>query len=306
MSLVKRWRLSSLVAWVDVTSTGRLEVDDHPPGQSVVLSIRQVLKGPAANPSKQVRAFTVFGSPFPFHFSKGQRLLVFLSFDDKLKMYTPVAFEGCLELSGKAFQRYAAALKKLPSILDVSDEEARKRRLVDWSVDCAVDPILREDGVIGLWYLRGKEKGTTKDPLTEAHREKLVTAITTEKRPSRHVAIVASLLEPYASPTLDRYLLESLRLSHEPGWRDLTRTAVEQLPGRLKIELAESTQKRLDEWGELLGEVYYDIDKEAEPDRYEDAKERFDVLWGSISREVYDQCRRAMAQKESDASRAIP
>ena len=111
MSLVKRWRQSSLVAWVDVTSTGRLEVDDHPPGQSVVLSIRQILKGPAANPPKQVCAFTVFGSPFPFHFSKGQRLLVFLSFDDELKMYTPVAFEGCLKLSGKAFQRYAATLK---------------------------------------------------------------------------------------------------------------------------------------------------------------------------------------------------
>lgn len=302
MSLVQRWRQSSLVAWVDVASTGRLNVDDHPPGQSVVLSIRQVLKGPTANPPKQVRAFTVFGSPFPFHFSKRQRLLVFLSFDDELKMYTPVAFEGCLKLSGKAFQRYATALKKLPSILDVTDENARKRRLVDWSVDCAVDPVMREDGVIGLWYLRGKEKGTTRDPLTAAHREKLITAITTEKHPSRHAADVASFLEPYSSPALDRYLLESLRLSHQPGWRDLTRTAVEQLPGRLKIKLEESTQKRLDEWGDLLSEVYYDIDKEAEPDRYEDAKERYDVLWGSISREVYDQCRRAMPQKELKAN----
>lgn len=228
---------------------------------------------------------------------------MFLQFDDELKMHTPVAFEGCIEVDVKTFQRYSAALKKLPSILKVPDSATRKRRLVDWSVDCAVDPIMRKDGVIGLWYLRGTNKGTSRDPLTVAHREKLVTAMTSETRPHMHAADVASFLEPYPSPALDRYLLKSLRLSHEPGWRNVTRTAVEQLPGRLGIKLEQSTKQRFDEWGNLLSEVYFDIDEEAEPERHENSKERLHVLWGSLSREIYDQCRHAMPPRKQPGTK---
>ena len=44
MSLHDRWADSSCVVLADVTSTGELENPDHPPGQHVVLSVREVLK----------------------------------------------------------------------------------------------------------------------------------------------------------------------------------------------------------------------------------------------------------------------
>lgn len=304
MSLVDRWKNSNLVVLADVTSTGDLKVKRHPAGQHVMLSIRKVLKGPAKQ-SEPLQVFTVFGSPAPFHFRKGQRLLLFLRSDDRIKMHTPIAFDGCIEADETTFQAYAAALKKLTVILEESDPGLRKRRLIDWHVDIASRPVTRRDAIIGLSYLRGKTKGTPEDPITEKHRDKLVATIVSEKQPGLHAEKIASFLQPYSSRALDEYLLESLRRSHEPGWSGVTRTAVEQLPGRLGIELKLSTRQRLDEWGELLNQVYYDFDNELDDDQREDAKERFHILWGSLSREIYQQCRLAV-RREKPLPRVSP
>ena len=298
LSLYYRWEEADLVALVKVTQTGKLRAKNHPPGQRVTLDVKQILKGSADESKNKVKAFTTFGSPVPFHFEKGQTLLVFLRMDEDLPMLTPISYESCIPVDDDTFEHYADALKQLPEILELNDSEIRRARLVDWSVSCAANPVTRYDGVIGLWYLRGKDKGKPTDPLTELHRKRLVEAITAETPPHPAASSVAEFLEPYPSPELDRYLLESLRLSHEPGWRDLTRTAVEQLPDRLGIKLNASTEARLDQWGDLLSEVYYDFDNKNTPEQTAEAEERYHILWGSLSREIYNQCKQAIDAKE--------
>jgi hypothetical protein len=194
-------------------------------------------------------------------------------------------------------------LKKLPAILKDSNDGSRNRRLLDWYVECATQPATRRDGVVGIYSLRGRKRaGTPNDPLTSVQKAKLAAAVLAERPPVKDTSGIVHWLDAYPCPALDRYLLESLRRSHEIGWRDLTRTAVEELPGRLGIELRKSTQKRLDEWGDLLSLVFNDIDRKTEPERYERDKERFHILWGSLSLEIYNQCKDAIENRRAAQS----
>jgi len=131
-----------------------------------------------------------------------------------------------------------------------------------------------------------------------ANRSLSVAAIVSEKPPDRNARSIVAILGKYPSRSLDKYLLESLRRAHELGWKDLTRQAVESLPGRLGIALEPSTRQRHKEWGKLLGLVYYEMDRSAERERFETERQRLAILWGSLSREIYDQCRSALEQRE--------
>ena len=292
LTLVSRWEESHLVVLADVVST-----DDRQFGQRAVLLVREALKGGKGKRTKTIDVFTICGGcPYPFTFRKGQRVLAFLEFHEERKMYHPYGYpEGCIEVDAETYPVYAGALKKLPAILEDADESARDRRLLDWYVDCATRPATRKDGVVGINRLRGKKRpGMTGDPLTSAQKARLAAAILGERPPGHDTRGVVRVLGGYESRALDRYLLESLRRSHEAGWSDLTRTAVEELPVRLGIELQESTRQRLDEWGDLLSLVYYNIDRVQEPKRFEQEKKRYHILWGSLSLEIYYQCKDAI------------
>jgi len=289
-SLVDSWTESSAVVYADVSF-----VKDVERGQRAILSIVGTLKSRPREQPMETRVFTsIGGCPYPFTFRKGQRIIAFLTFDPAKKMYSP---GRCIEADGKKYRRYSTALKKLPGILGTKDPKTRSRLLLDWYVACAENAATRGDGATGISYARHRAKRVG-DPLTGAHKARLATAILAENPPGENAAAVAQILVSYPSTDLNRYLLKSLHRSHEVGWSDLTRHAVEKLPKRLGIKLARSTQTRLDEYWDLLRLVHYRIDREAEPERFERDQKRLDVLWGSLSYEIYSQCKGAIDRKK--------
>ena len=291
-TLAQHWTGSSLVVYADVTSATEAEFAQ---GQSAVLSAIKTFKSPPKGTPKEIPVFTIGGPrTHPFTFVKGQRIVAFLSYNSDERMYTP---ERCFEVDERSYKQYAAALEKLPFILSNANAKTRNRLLLDWYVACAKNAETRYDGTMGISRLRFRAKRLG-DPLTSAHKAQLTAALLSEKPPGKDAVALARVLVSYPSPELDRYLLESLRRSHELGWCDLTRHAVEKLPKRLGIELKESTQQRLDEWVKLLGLVYYKIVRSAEPERFERNKERMDILWGSLSLEIYHQCKAAIESKK--------
>lgn len=296
MTLDERWTDSSLVIYADVISASEAEFAQ---GQNAVLSAIKTLKSQPKGLPKEIRVFTLGGGcPYPFTFLKGQRIIAFLSYDADQKMYTPVGYpEGCFVVDEQSYKQYAGALKKLPAILGNADAKARDRLLLDWYVACATVAETRGDGTDGISTLRHRARHLG-DPLTSAHKAQLAAALLSEKPPGKDAAAIASVLISYPSSKLDRYLLESLRRSHELGWRNLTRHAVDHLPKRLGIELNQATQQRLDEYWELLSLVYYKINRQAEPKRFERDKERMAILWGSLSLEIYNQCKTAIKSKK--------
>jgi hypothetical protein len=296
MTLVERWTGSSLVVYADVISASEAEFAQ---GQNAVLSAIKTLKGQPKGLPKEIRVFTLGGGcPYPFTFLKGQRIMAFLAYDADEKMYTPVGYpEGCFLVDEPSYQQYAGVLKKLPAILGNADAKARNRLLLDWYVTCATIAETRVDGTWGITTMRHRARHLG-DPLTSAHKAQLAAALLLEKPPGKDAVSVASVLVSYPSPELDRYLLESLRRSHELGWRDLTNHAVGYLPDRLGIKLRKPTQQRLDDYADLRRVVYFEIDQEAQRERFERDKHRLAVLWGSLSLDIYNQCKTAIEAKK--------
>jgi hypothetical protein len=287
MTLDQRWTRADLVVHADVVSA-----ESAAYGQRAELSVIELLKSESNIVRKHIRVFTtVGGCPYPFNFRKGQRIIAFLAFDPRRDMYTPVgAFVGCISVNDQSYRRYSALLKKLPVILDNANSELRQRLLLDWYVDCAVQSDSRIDGARGISRIQRDAKCL----MTSAQQKRLADALVSEKPLGKGSGAIVSLLDSYTSSTLDQHLLESLRRSHELGWKDLTRPAVERLPKRLGIEFDQETQLRHDEWGDLLMLVHYRIDRFAEPERYDREKERLAILWGSLTYAIYEQCRTAM------------
>jgi hypothetical protein len=290
------WAEVSLVVYADVVSVKK---GDY--GQDVVLLAIATLKGPSTEPGKQIEVKARGICPGPFVFRKGMKLIAFLSLNDDLGAYEPWGPDGCIEVDAQGFKKYAAALKELPEILEIAERNRRSARLLDWYVDRALDPTTRWHGAVGISRIMYFEReGYLPRLVTPEICDRLIKALVSESPPGKSSAAVVYALRSHPSPALDAYLLESLRQCHRPGWRELTRDAVDSLPDRLGIVLEPATQARYDEWFDLLAvvnKIEYGED-EVDQEILAREKSRLDILWGALSQEVYQQCKAAIERRK--------
>lgn len=206
------------------------------------------------------------------------------------------------------FELYSKRLNELPALLSIVDKPDAGRELLKWYVRCAEAPQLRGDAAWGISSLRQRKRAE----LTQSQADELAEILTKENPPAENSAKLVAQISNFPNEKIDRYLLESLRRSHELGWSKITRLAIEQLPGRLNIKISESTVARLDEYWDLLGEVDDDSDKttvaeqlekSGNRDKPEDAKMRLAVFWGSLTSEFYLQCKDGLVNPDVRSSK---
>jgi len=294
LTLDELWSKSTVVGLADVTSVKQVENE-----MRVSLSLKKSLKKPGEfdDSVTDLNLYTLLGGcPYPFDFQEGQQVLVFLEYDNDRKMYLPVgSAESAIEMDGETYALFAKRLLELPPILSLSDKSEKDSELLIWYVKCAETPEMRGVAAWGISSLRQRNRAK----LTQSQKLQIVNILTNENPPTENAASLFAQISGFPDEKIDRYLLTSLRRSHEPGWSELTRSAIEHLPERLGISLEESTAKRLDEYWTAFSDVYYSVDDaELENDQQSaDAQERLAILWGSISNEIYVQCKIAIEHR---------
>lgn len=298
LALDQLWVKSTVVGLAQVTVSKRVDNETH-----VSFTFKKFLKNTNDSPS-ELDAYTLLGGcPYPFGFKNGQCVLVFLAFDGDRKLYRPVgAAEAAIEVDDELFLLYAKLLKELPAILSGSDERQANRDLLKWYIKCSVSPRTRSDGAWGISSLCQRNKAK----LTEAQSLEIAKILTAEQPPQKSSAALFEQISKFPNDQIDLYLLESLRRSHEVGWSDLTRPAIDHLPERLGLKLGTTTENRLEEYWDLLGDVYYGVDDDLEDDQEPTSeqlqesfrdKELLAVFWGSLSYEIYKKCKTAIDKR---------
>ena len=292
-TLDQLWEEAHLVVYARVASA-----KDMNHRQELILSAHEILKGDGEQ-RKEITVVIRWGggciSPMPL--PEKIDVLAFLIYDKDENAFVPWTPWGCIEVDEQGFQQYSRVLKQLPEILKLSESD-RKRKLLDWYVACAAQPATRGQGTLGINY-RQQRSNWRSDFLRPEQWEQLVTALTSERPPRAEAWSLASVLTSYPSRAVDEYLLECLKRSHEPGWMDFTRAAVDYLPMRLGICLTPATQAKFEEWDDLRGRIIeIEIEDEVEQELLAREKERLAILWGAFSADVYQECKRAMDRIE--------
>lgn len=296
LTLDQLWSSSTFVGLVSVTSVEQIDNVTR-----VGLSITKSLKNSVDSDKNLSVDILRGGCPYPFDFREGQQVLVFLKYNIERGIFSPVgATESAVELTEETFELYSKRLLELPPILSISDETEMYSELLKWYIKCAESPQMRYDGAWGISSLRQRKLAE----LTRSQSLQIVNILIPENPPKLNSASLFAQISSFPNEKIDLYLLEALHRSHETGWSELTRSAIEHLPDRLGVKLPKSTAKRLDEYWKLLSKVNYGfIDDQPENDELPtrdraeeiaDANERLAILWGSISNEIYFLCKTAI------------
>ena len=300
LSLIENWSASSLVVTAKVESVK--EVKNR---RDIVLSIQSVLKEESAAGTDTLRFSTSANAwcAGPFHFKQGRQMIVFLTLDAETRQFTPTSYTGCIEVDEQGMRDYSAKIQQLPAIVSESHPKRKNEKQLDWYVGCAELPGTRSVGTVGIAYYQ--RSGALRKLVLPEIQQRLLTALLSERPPGKDASKLALVLSPYPSQELDRFLLECLRRSHEPGWEDVTETAVETLPDRLGVKLDASLKERLALWEELALVVHNDLDPESNVDDtpetrllYKQQKQRLDILWGQLTAEIHAVCQQVMENRE--------
>ncbi|MDB4460173.1 hypothetical protein N9048_00435 [bacterium] len=293
LTLEELWLDSTFVGLVNVTSIDVISRNQIDVKKHVAVSVEQAFKKGKGTPDEFIAKLLLHRDPNPFDLLRGHQYLIFIKHNKKRDTY---AIVSATKMEGNTSLLYSERLSELPVILSIENKSELNNQLLDWYIKCAKAPELRGDGAWGISSLRQRKRAK----LNQAQCLQIVEILTTENPPGENSAALFGQVSDFPNKKLDNYLLESLRRSHEIGWSEVTRPAVETLPGRLNITLNKSTNDRIEESGELISYVFYrPFDPAQKPaDRQRDttaAKERLDVLWGSLSREIYLECEKALA-----------
>lgn len=282
-TLDELWEKVELVVHARVASAKDVDY-----GQELVFSALEILKGEHEQ-GKEISVVIRWGGGciWPMPLREKIDVLAFLVYDRDEQAFVPWSPWGCIEVDKKAYLQYARVLKQLPEILKLPETD-RKQKLLDWYFACAIQPATRVQGCLGLSGRRIKQ-------LTPIQREQLVTALTSETPPGADASSLVSVLAPYPNRLLDEYLLESLKRSHEPGWMDITWAAADCLPERLGIQLEDSTKARFEQLSDLHRRMFeIETKDEVDSELLIREKEQSAILWGALTADVYQQCKRAM------------
>lgn len=300
-SLADLWQNADHVIFGEVERikplTSKLGKQVYTYGAQNVIYIKHQFKGPRELQMQSIVVETRVTSEAPCSFEMGTQVIAFIRKDDG--KYIAGSSHSRIVLEDGEFKHYKQAFERLPEILSEKEDEVRRSKLVAWYVDLAVEPVTRYQGALGLSWARARSKNKSKNVLSDQQARRLIKKVVSESPPIGDTASVLNYLKDYPSRDLDLLMLESLRRSHEPGWERLTRTAFDTLPARLGVKLSPETEQRRKEWGELLSLVYYNFDKKKPSEEQQTLyKERYHIVWGSLTYDVYIQCRAAL---ENDA-----
>jgi len=282
--LYRLWEGSEYVVYADVHA-----VTEQWGKQRATLSIAKVLKGDPQKISSSISVFASHGGcPYPHNFEANERVLIFLVYDPHELMFKPVASsEAVIPMDVDQLRKFEAALRQLPDIFEETDEGKRKEKLLRWSIDCALEPATRSEGVHAIHCLR-PQNVSIKRFLSEADVHLLLQNILKENPPTESVRGLVSLLRAYPSIELDDLLLRSLQQSSDDHWQAISRIAIQDLPDRLHVTLTQETQKRVDAFFDRETQA---IVSELDPQDALSVAKSNDIEWGWLCCQVWNECK---------------
>ncbi len=231
-------RYSDMIIIAEVTElqiVGKLQ--DRPVNNAkAVLTIQKVLKGQAFEATVDVffvkPGRNIISTAGHARYNTGEKVLAFLyfspnghgyrTFDQEngaLAIKTEKPFAGAKVLTPGELEKAEVRIEQIQEILEIKDDEERKRRTVNWLVECAIDPTTRWiDGLYELQGRFGKCLGHERDcdfmdypsMLTEQHREMLFAALEDYETIGVFALTLADLVKDSHRDQLAAFMLDRL------------------------------------------------------------------------------------------------
>ncbi len=220
---------SEYIVYADVIDIITEKSTTHKDISFAVLVIKDKLQGTINNDTIKVYFSTDIICPEPAKYSKGETVLAFLN-RNYTGYYTHARSYGSKPMGSSAFLVYKLRIHEMQSIMELENEEEKKKQTIDWLVKCALNPVTRFEGILELNSIRDtqpypnrfKQTQERKYELDYTQKEKLREAFFSICELTRIDMPLINLIEgPNDTEIIDFLIERIIEKDIENAWQEL-------------------------------------------------------------------------------------